>query len=243
MDEKNSTEKFDLKWISCRAIAPEEECDPPLDHLFVQGSFEPELWRKRGLCVVGTRYPEKAAQHLVDRVLESLSGQNFVILSGMAKGIDASAHESAIRYGLKTVGILGGGHWLNYPRETLHLRDKMLKNGGSLLSEYEPHTDAKPYQFLRRNRLLAYFSKAVWMVQAREKSGAMNTAWWAQQMHRDLYVTPSFPTHPAYSGNLKLHLENSCYGLWDVRSLESTWSDLSISLVRREKISAPEKSA
>ena len=121
---------------------------------------------ENGLAIVGTRFPQRKSFDLLEKTMEELKGSGLVIVSGFARGIDSRAHELAIEYGLKTIAILGCGLNIDYPRENHILRKKILAHGGLIISPFETGLPPIPRNFLSRNQLIAYFSKAVWVVEA-----------------------------------------------------------------------------
>jgi DNA protecting protein DprA len=181
-----------------------------------------------GLAIVGTRNPQlKSLQHL-KKTLTELKGTQTIVISGMARGIDAAAHEGAIENGLKTIAFLGAGISVNYPQTNSRLREAILNHGGLLVSEFPDQEPPRPAHFLARNRWLAYFSKATWVVEGMTISGSLNTAAWARQIGRDLYATPCFPGDPALSGNQRLLAEQYATPLFSANSLQGTWLNLQI---------------
>ena len=183
----------------------------------------------RGLAIVGTRYPQRKSFDLLEKTMESLRGSGLVIVSGFARGIDSRAHELALEYGLKTIAILGCGLNNDYPRENRDLRKRILEDGGMMISPFERNFEPLPRNFLSRNQLIAFFSQAVWVVEAAAISGTLNTARHASELNRDLYATPSFPGDPFFEGNQKLLSQQFCekYPVADlffgVHSLAKTW--------------------
>ena len=157
-----------------------------------------------GLAIVGTRHPQKRSLELLARTLELLRGSGLIIISGFARVIDSSAHELALKNGLRTLAILGCGIDVEYPRENRHLRREILSAGGMILSPFEAGSPPLPHAFHHRNGMIAGFSKAVWVVEAAAVSGTLNTAAWAQKFNRDLYATSCFPEDPFFQGNQKL---------------------------------------
>jgi DNA protecting protein DprA len=187
---------------------------------------------ENGLAIVGTRYPQHRSFKLLEKTMKDLQGSNLVIVSGFARGIDSRAHELAIENGLKTIAILGCGLNIDYPKENWLLRKKILNHGGMIISPFDSNTAALPHNFLNRNKLIAYFSKAVWIVEAAAISGSLSTAKHASDLNRDLYTTPSFPDDPFFEGNQKL-LSHECpdrYPFSDpfygINSLLNTWNHL-----------------
>jgi DNA protecting protein DprA len=180
----------------------------------------------RGLAVVGTRTPQLRSINLVQKAIRALRGTDFVILSGFARGIDRVAHETALEAGLSTVAILGCGVDVIYPEEHRQLKEDILKNGGALVSEFPGEEIPYPGNFLQRNRLIAGWSQATWIVEAPHRSGAMNTAKWANEFHRKLFATPCYPGDPAFAGNQRLIDREHAENFWNVSSLGSQWLEL-----------------
>lgn len=207
-----------------------EVLEPP-EELWIQG--EPGrasalLARlpESGLAIVGTRTPQARARAWVRSVLQELRGAPLVIISGLAVGIDAEAHEAAIRAGLPTIAVVAHGLDLQYPRENAALRLKILEAGGLILSEFGFGVLARKYQFLRRNRLIAGWSRATWVVEAPERSGALNTAKWAREQHRTLFATPGFPGDPALAGCQDLLDAHAAVPIWGAHSFGREWLEL-----------------
>lgn len=204
-----------------------KEVHPPLNSLYFQGNRALlEHLPDRGFSVVGTRQPDPRIHYFIDETFSQLKNAGLVILSGLARGVDQWAHEFALKNEIPTIGVLGCGHLYPYPKETLILRQKILEAGGLILSEWQPSTGVLPYQFLSRNRILAFLSKAVWIVQASNPSGALNTARWAIDLNRDVYATPSFPGDIRMSGNLGLLEKSEAQIFFNSFCLKSTWSNL-----------------
>lgn len=189
----------------------------------------------RGFGVVGTREPELRSRALTKKTIQSLTGEDLIIVSGFARGIDAEAHSSALSAGLATVAFLGAGLLQDYPRPNFPLRERILNNDGLLVSEYELEESPKAFNFHPRNRLIAAHSRAVWIVEAAHTSGAMNTAHWAQKFERDLYASPCFPGDSRFmgpfagpfGGNEELLAQEKAWALWNAGSLGNTWLKLS----------------
>jgi len=185
-----------------------------------------------GLAIVGTRYPQRRSFQLLEKTMEELHGSDLVIVSGFARGIDSRAHELALEHGLKTIAVLGCGLNIDYPRENRALREKILENGGVVISPFETSLDPIPRNFLSRNRLIAYFAKAVWVVEAAAISGTLNTANHASELNRDLYATPSFPDDIFFEGNQKLLSQKDpgkyplAHPFFDASCLGVTWEHL-----------------
>jgi len=150
---------------------------PAANGLYVRGSLE-GLSRPT-LAVVGTRSASRAGKALTRSVAAELGQAGACIVSGLALGIDAAAHEGALDAAAPTIGILGGGHDHFFPPLNRLLGDRILAAGGAVCSPYEPARQAFPPQFLERNAVVAALADAVVVVEAPRRSGALNTAAWA----------------------------------------------------------------
>jgi len=202
----------------------------PPSEFFAEGT-EPafqllEKLPERGLAIVGTRNPQpRSVQFATQKILE-LQGSGLIILSGLARGIDAAAHSAALRASLPTIAIIGAGLDLDYPRENAQLRKNILASGGLIISEFPVGTQAYGSNFLRRNRLIAGWSKATWVVEAANPSGALSTANWAREQNRTCLATPCFPQDSSLTGNQMLLDRDHALAFWGIHSLGAVWLDL-----------------
>jgi DNA processing protein len=204
--------------------------EEPPECFFIQGKPEAlallELLPERGLAVVGTREPQPRCLNLVRATIGGLSGSRLVIISGLARGIDTRAHEAALDAGLPTIAILGGGLDIPYPRENIDLRHRILETGGLIVSEFPAGTEPRPGNFLRRNRIIAGWSQATWVVEAAFQSGALNTASWTRGQHRTVFATPCFPGDPALAGNQILLDRDAAVAFFGTHCLGQVWIEL-----------------
>ncbi|NBU20116.1 DNA-processing protein DprA [bacterium] len=181
---------------------------------------------ERGLAVVGTREPQERTQAFLKSEIRKLSSSSLIILSGLARGIDAVAHEAALDAGLPTIAVIAAGLTLEYPKETLSLRKRILDTGGLIISEYPIGTPARRQNFLQRNRMIAGWAKATWVVEAKQRSGSLNTARWARENNRTCITVPCFPENPLLKGNQILLDRDHALAYWGVHSLGAIWLDL-----------------
>lgn len=159
-------------------------------HLYVLGVLPDE--HRPHLAVVGSRAASPYGKQVVRELIGGLRGTDVVIVSGLAYGIDALAHETALEAGLHTIAVPGSGlSWdVLYPRANVHLARRILSSGGTLLSEFEPNTKATDWTFPKRNRIMAGLCQATLVVEARERSGSLITARLTAEYNRDLLVVP-----------------------------------------------------
>ncbi len=167
------------------------EIPQPPKQLFVRGEMP-----NKGtvmLCIVGSRKYSNYGRDACEEIISGLRGHDITIVSGLALGIDSVAHRSAIKAGLKTIAIPGSGLNDNvlYPASNYNLALEIIKNGGALVSEFEPDFRATQWSFPKRNRIMAGLSQAVLIIEAGEKSGTLITARMATDYNRDVFVIPA----------------------------------------------------
>ena len=119
----------------------------------------------------------------------------------MAKGIDSYSHIGCINAGGKTIAILGSGLDQMYPKENVGLYNKIIQTGGLILSEYVIGTKATKLNFPARNRIISGISKGIIVVEAKQKSGTLNTVDFALDQGKDVYVIPRKHNKPKFTRN------------------------------------------
>ncbi len=166
------------------------EIPEPPKELFLRGELpSPDL---KLLTVVGSRNYSDYGKQVVEYLIEGLRGYPIAIISGLARGMDSLAHESALRANLFTLAVPGSGidDTVLYPRQNVRLAHRILEAGGGILSEYEPYFYATKWSFPKRNRIMAGMSHATLMIEASEKSGTLITARLTADYNRELLVVP-----------------------------------------------------
>ncbi len=158
------------------------------------------------LTVVGARKHSPYGREACEEIIAGLRGYDIAIVSGLALGIDAIAHESAMRAGLTTVAVPGSGldAKVLYPRSNVRLAERILESDGSLLSEFPPDTGAAQWTFPKRNRIMAGYARATLIIEAEEKSGTLITARLATDYNRDVFAVPGSIFSPLSRGPNKL---------------------------------------
>jgi DNA processing protein len=126
-----------------------------------------------------------------------------VVVSGLARGIDAAAHRGALDGGGITVAFLGCGVDVVYPTSSREIAERIPERG-ALVSEYAPGTPPLPYQFVHRNRLVAAYTLGTVVVEGGAKSGALITAGMAVELGRELWAVPGDPRRPSCRGSNRL---------------------------------------
>ncbi len=159
--------------------------DPPLV-LYRRG----HLGEGVALAIVGGRRPSVSARDTARAFATAVAAQGGVVVSGLAYGIDAAAHEGALDAGGATLAVLASGADRPSPQGNLRLAERILAQGGALLSEFPPGTPAYASHFPQRNRLISGLARVTLVVEARERSGSLLTAGHAREQGRELRVVP-----------------------------------------------------
>ncbi|MCF3942445.1 DNA-processing protein DprA [Oceanobacillus alkalisoli] len=171
--------------------------DAPLV-LYTSGD-ESLLEQRKILSVIGSRKPSREAIPKVKHILKPLLEDNWVITSGMAKGIDGYAHQLTLSHQQKTIAVLGGGFEYIYPREHIPLF-KEIKRTGLIISEYPPSVRPAKHHFPERNRIISGLSFGILVIEAMERSGTMITVEQALDQGREVFAVPGSPLIPQAKG-------------------------------------------
>ncbi len=160
--------------------------DPP-SLLYVRGDLE--IFKLPMIAIVGTRNPTFYGKDIAYNFGKELARAGFVVVSGMARGIDTSAHMGALDGGGKTIAVLGSGLDVVYPPENRKLYERIIKNG-AIISEFPFGTRPLSRNFPKRNRIISGLSKGVLVVEAGKKSGSLITVDFALEQGKEVYAVP-----------------------------------------------------
>jgi DNA processing protein len=160
---------------------------------------ECDLNPSRVIAVVGTRRPSRYGLQQCEALMEGLAGYGVLVVSGLAYGIDACAHQQALRSALPTVGVLAHGLDRIYPPVHRKMASSMMERGG-LLTDYLNGTNPDRQNFPSRNRIVAGMVDAVVVIESGPKGGALITADIANSYSRDVFAIPGRNTDPASEG-------------------------------------------
>lgn len=178
--------------------------DPPA-LLYYRGQVD--LHENQGttlmVAIVGTREPTDYGKRWTRKLARALTEHGITIVSGLAEGVDTHAHQGALEAGGRTIAVLGTGVDLVYPPRNQDLYEQIVERG-LILSEYAAGTRPDRSHFPRRNRIVAGLSRAVLIMEAPNKSGALITAHLANDYGRDIYVLPGSLDNPKAIGCLGL---------------------------------------
>jgi DNA processing protein len=198
--------------------SPLAALDPPPPLIWARGDVR--RLGGRTVAVVGARVASAAGQRFARGLAADLGQAGCCVVSGMARGIDAAAHEGALPTG--TVAVLAGGIDDVYPPEHRRLYERIVAEG-CVVSENEPGRTAVARDFPRRNRIIAGLSRAVVVVEAEFRSGSLITARLANEQGREVLAVPGSPLDPRAKGTNDLIRQGAaiCEGVDDVlRAIE-----------------------
>jgi len=163
-----------------------------------------ENFEKKAVAVVGTRLPTIYGKKVTEIIVEGLVARGIVIVSGLARGIDAIAHrQTLVNQGL-TIAVLGCGLDRMYPPEHNQLAQEIVKSGGALVSEFPLETEAAPGNFPARNRIISGLSLGVVVTEAAKDSGSLITASRAAEQGREVFAVPGQITSAMSKGTAEL---------------------------------------
>jgi DNA processing protein len=173
--------------------------DPPAA-VWLRGEQETALFDRPCVAVVGARACSSYGRSVARTLGRDLAAAGVVVISGMARGVDGEAHRGALAAGGVTVAVLGCGIDRDYPAAHARLASEIVESG-LVVSEYGPGVEPAPWRFPARNRIIAGLSRAVVIVEARERSGALITVDFALEQGRDVLVVPGEITSALSAGS------------------------------------------
>lgn len=197
---------FDTKAMKINKITPVKHkyfevldtISKPPKNIFFIGTTPVE--RRKTVAIVGTRKPTPYGKEVTYTLAYDLAKHGVVIVSGLALGVDAIAHRGALEAKGTTIAVLANSVEYIYPRSHQALADQITASGGAIISEYEPPTTPRIYQFLARNRIVSGLSDAIIITEAAIRSGTLSTATYALEQGREVFVVPGNITSPLSAG-------------------------------------------
>jgi len=199
---------FDNKWYPKELF---ELIDPPT-LLYGKGDIS-LLTKPNKIAIIGSRNATNYSAMALEFIVPPLVEQEYVIVSGLAKGADSLAHRAAIQYGGKTIGVLGNGFFHIYPKENRSLALEMAKHH-LLITEYPPYVGPRKWQFPMRNRIISGISDAIVVTEAALSSGTLITTDHALEHGKDIFVVPG-PIHSEQSKGTNQLLKDGAIPIWN----------------------------
>lgn len=192
-----------------------KEIDQPPPVMYIRGEYLPDdLF---AVAIVGTRRVTSYGRQITEELAGFLASNGITVISGLARGVDAIAHQSALKAGGRTIAILGSGVDKIYPPEHMKLAAQMLERG-AIMSDYAPGTPPDASNFPPRNRIISGLSLAVVVIEAGETSGALITAEFAAEQGREVFAVPGSILAPQSKGANKL-IQNGAQPLLNASDL------------------------
>ena len=192
-----------------------KEIDQPPPVLYLRGNLVNEdQW---AVAIVGTRRITAYGRQITEEIAGSLTVNGITIVSGLARGADAIAHQAALRNGGRTLAVLGNGVDRVYPPEHRSLAEQIMAHG-ALISDYPPGTAPEAANFPPRNRIISGLAQAVIIAEAGEKSGALITAAFATEQGRELFAVPG-NIHAPQSKGTNLLIREGAHILLDAQDV------------------------
>lgn len=192
-----------------------KEIDQPPPVMYIRGEYLPDdLF---AVSIVGTRKVTPYGRQVSEELASFLAANGITVISGLARGVDAIAHQTALKAGGRTVAVLGTGVDKIYPPEHKALAEQIIQRG-ALISDYVPGTPPEASNFPPRNRIISALSLAVVVVEAGETSGALITAEFAAVQGREIFAVPGSIFAPQSKGTNKL-IQNGALPLLSVNDL------------------------
>ncbi|HEX9664871.1 MAG TPA: DNA-processing protein DprA [Patescibacteria group bacterium] len=185
--QKHKISLINIENKNYSALLKEIYAPPPL--LYYQGNIR-ILNQLPVIAVVGTRKVSSYGRQVTQELVKGLVAHNFIIVSGLALGIDSIAHQTTFENSGYTIAVLGCGLETIYPRSAYPLAKKIISQKGLLLSEFPLGTQPFKQNFPRRNRIIAGLSQATLVIEAGQKSGALITAYNALEQNREVFAVP-----------------------------------------------------
>jgi DNA processing protein len=176
--------------------------DPPR-RLYVRGRGDPQVLACPAVAIVGARACSPYGAQVARRLGRELAAAGLVVISGLARGVDAEAHRGALESDGITVAVLGCGIDRDYPGVHARLAERICERG-LVVSEYESGVEPAPWRFPARNRIIAGLAAATVIVEARERSGALITADFALEEGREVFAVPGEITSALSAGTNRL---------------------------------------
>lgn len=160
---------------------------PPAE-LYIAGTLPHK--QIKSVAIIGSRKPTPYGKEVTHKLAYELAKQGIVIISGLAYGVDAIAHQAALEAGGTTIAVLANGLHRVYPTGHTALAEAIVRNGGAIISEKPPGEDTRHYDFLKRNRIISGLADAVLVTEATEKSGTLSTIGHALDQNKEILAVP-----------------------------------------------------
>lgn len=188
----------------------------PPPALFCEGDVN--LLEGRNIAVVGTRKMSQYGAGVTMSFVRDLVKAGWVIVSGLARGVDRVAHEECLKTRGKTIAVLAHGLQITYPPEHVSLRRRVVESGGLIVSEWPWGEGLTKQRLALRNRIVVGLSRCVLVTEAPRSSGTKITVGWAADQGKDVFVVPGPINDPTYEGSTEL-MREGCIAVGSIRDI------------------------
>lgn len=200
---------YDIKTISSTSFGYPAQLailrDAP-QTLYTRGNIDLLLNNSnyRKVAIIGSRRASPYGKQITQELVQQLVRHNIIIVSGLAFGIDATAHRATIQSNGHTIAVIPADLHNIYPRSHANLAQDIMNNNGLIISEHKNHPYIQPFEFIKRNRIIAAMSDLVVVIEATQKSGSLGTATVAAGLGKTVGVIPGNITSPTSVGTNQL---------------------------------------
>lgn len=168
--------------------------------LYIEGNVN--ILNSKSIAIIGSRNCSKYGMEVAYKFGYGLAQKGITVISGLARGIDAYSHWGVVKAKGKAIAVLGSGLNNIYPRENVKLYNEIIKNGGAVITEYEPNAKPDKIHFPARNRIISALSDGILVVEARRKSGTLITVDFGLEHGKDIFCIPgNITSDNSYSTN------------------------------------------
>ncbi len=193
-----------------------KECDDAPAILYKKGDFDEARNR---LSIIGTRNITHYGRDFIKNFLHEVAPNNILTISGLALGVDAEVHVQSLENNIPTIGVLAHGFHTFYPSQNKFLADRILENGGCLLTEFNTSQKPDRENFIQRNRIIAGLSEVTIVVETAFGGGSISTVTFANNYNRDVYALPGKITDKYSQGCNNLIAQNKAATIASISQL------------------------
>lgn len=192
------------------------ECDDAPAILYQKGNFDDSLQK---LSIVGTRNMTSYGKQFIEDFFEASQSCKYICVSGLALGVDKEVHEQSLQYKVPTVAVLAHGFHTLYPSKNKKLSERILQEGGSLITEFNSSRKPDRENFIQRNRIIAGISPSTIVVETGFGGGSISTASFANDYNREIFALPGKITDPHSQGCNHLIFQNKAAAISTIKDL------------------------
>lgn len=174
----------------------------------------------KNIAVVGTRRMSEYGRSVTEQFVRELVGDGWVIVSGLARGVDRVAHETCLNGGGRTIAVLAHGLDMTYPSEHTELRKRIVQSSGLIISEHKDGVSLTKQNLAVRNRIVVAISECVLVTESPKSSGTKITVRFAADQGKDVYIIPGPINDPTYEGSVEL-MRDGCIPVSSTKDIMS----------------------